>query len=418
MTGRARRRRGIGGASAEATLPPIVNPRPGRRRGKPIGNTSQQTMPAAFDNNNVTNTCSHYSSQSGGSRQSSVRRSRRSKPIDNTSQHRPLNSSNNNVGNGRVSGRRRKPHRAVVTREAPAKMQNHSDNDDSDNDETDSDDEELQMPPLVPRGYDSDDSESEDEDEPAAAKINRRRHKSSTISTPTTFLPTDARHKSSTKSTPTSNDLPTADRHKSSTKSNHHHPTTRSGSSLRSIGLKVAGFDDKRQQNVCERTNNERFSASFGVSAKTLEAVFLDMKKKDSTLTERDFLMAVDTLKLYLTEHNMAGRWQCCEETYRNKWKKVVKAIADLRGQKIKFDPSDFPEDQIFLLTVDGVNFTINEPRVNNPGSHWYDHKSHSAGLSYLVAVDVRRSRICWIDGPRPGKLKLLFYIVIISPWN
>ena len=120
----------------------------------------------------------------------------------------------------------------------------------------------------------------------------------------------------------------------------------------------------------------------------------------------------------------MAGRWQCCEETYRKKWKKVVAAIADLRGQKIKFDPSDFPEDQIFLLSVDGVNFTINEPRVNNPGSHWYDHKSHSAGLSYLVAVDVRRSRICWIDGPRPGKLLLLllllllFYILIISPWN
>ena len=128
------------------------------------------------------------------------------------------------------------------------------------------------------------------------------------------------------------------------------------------------------------------------------------MKKKDANLTEQDFLMGVNTLKLYLTEHNMAGRWQCCEEVYRKKWKKVVAAIAALRGQKIKFDPSDFPEDQIFLLTVDGVHFTINEPRVNNPGSHWYDHKSHSAGLSYLVAVDVRTSRICWIDGPRPGE--------------
>jgi hypothetical protein len=289
--------------------------------------------------------------------------------------------------------------------------------------ESDSDDEEevIEMPPLVPRGYDSDDSESEDEDNlPTIA-----RHKLSTKKSNTIDPPTAARHKSSTKSSPTpyggttksnpTTDLPTAARHKSSTKSN---PTKRPGFSLQSIGLKVAGFDEKRQQKVCERTNNERFSASFGVSAKTLEAVFNDMKKKDPTLSERDFLMAVDTLKLYLTEHNMAGRWQCCEETYRKKWKEVVAAIADLRGQKIKFDPSDFPEDQIFLLSVDGVNFTINEPRVNNPGSHWYDHKSHSAGLSYLVAVDVRRSRICWIDGPRPGKLLLLFYILIISPWN
>ena len=108
--------------------------------------------------------------------------------------------------------------------------------------------------------------------------------------------------------------------------------------------------------------------------------------------------MGVDTLKLYLSERVMAGRWNCHEQTYRGKWKEVVGAIASLRGEKIKFDPSDFPEDQIFLLTVDGVNFSICEPRVKNPGSQWYDHKSHSAGLTYLVTVDVRKSRICWID--------------------
>ena len=81
-----------------------------------------------------------------------------------------------------------------------------------------------------------------------------------------------------------------------------------------------------------------------------------------------------------------------------------MSAVAALRDEKITFDLSDFPEDQIFLLTVDGVNFSIREPRVKNPGSHWYDHKTHSAGVTYLVAVDVRRSRICFIDGPRPGK--------------
>ena len=55
-------------------------------------------------------------------------------------------------------------------------------------------------------------------------------------------------------------------------------------------------------------------------------------------------------------------------------------------------------------MSVDGVNFTIHEPRAKNPGSHWYDHKSHSAGISYEVAIDVRRSQILWINGPRPGK--------------
>jgi hypothetical protein len=114
--------------------------------------------------------------------------------------------------------------------------------------------------------------------------------------------------------------------------------------------------------------------------------------------------MAVNELKLYLTEHVQAGRWGMDENTFRHRWKETVKGIAALKEKKIKFDPHDFPAGQVFLMSVDGVNFTIREPRAENPGSHWYDHKSHSAGISYEVAVDVRCSRILWINGPRPGK--------------
>jgi len=112
--------------------------------------------------------------------------------------------------------------------------------------------------------------------------------------------------------------------------------------------------------------------------------------------------MAVDSLKRYDVEHNMAGKWDVCEDTFRTHWKKTVRMIADLRGEKIKFDPADFPDDQIFLMTVDGVHFRIQEPR-RDPGSKWYSHKFHGAGVMYLVAVDIRRSRILWIDGPKPA---------------
>ena len=112
----------------------------------------------------------------------------------------------------------------------------------------------------------------------------------------------------------------------------------------------------------------------------------------------------MNALKLYLTESAMAGHWKTHEQTYRKNWKENVAAIAALKEAKISFSASDFPEEQIYLLSVDGVNFTINEPRVKNPGSKWYDHKSHSAGISYEVAVDIRKSRILWINGPRPGK--------------
>ncbi len=99
--------------------------------------------------------------------------------------------------------------------------------------------------------------------------------------------------------------------------------------------------------------------------------------------------MAVNELKLYLTEHVQAGRWVMDENTFRHRWKETVKGIAALKEKKIKFDPHDFPVGQVFLMSVDGVNFTICEPRAENPGSHWYDHKSHSARISYEVAVDV-----------------------------
>ena len=173
---------------------------------------------------------------------------------------------------------------------------------------------------------------------------------------------------------------------------------------LRSLGLSFAGFE-KCRQNVRDRTNEERFSASYGVSARTLHAVLADLALETPTrIKTKDFLMAVNELKLYLTEHVQAGRWGIDENTFRHRWKDIVKAIAALKEKKIKFDPDDFPRGQVFLMSVDGVNFTIHEPRAKNPGSHWYDHKSHSAGISYEVAIDVRRSRILWINGPRPGK--------------
>ena len=132
------------------------------------------------------------------------------------------------------------------------------------------------------------DSDSDDEDEGVVMPL---------------LVPRDSDSKDdSNKEVPACTSKPAYDHKKSN-------PTTKSGFTLRSTGLKVVGYDEKKQQRVCERTNNERFSSSFGVSAKTLEVLFVDMKKKDPALSERDLLMGLETLKLYLTEHVMAGRW-------------------------------------------------------------------------------------------------------------
>ena len=102
------------------------------------------------------------------------------------------------------------------------------------------------------------------------------------------------------------------------------------------------------------------------------------------------------------------------------KWKENIARVAALKSEKINFSLLDFPDDQIYLLSVDGVNFSINEPRGKKAGSKWYDHKTHSAGISYEVALNIRESKILWINGPRPGEKKTvtLDYISLYNDSN
>jgi hypothetical protein len=81
---------------------------------------------------------------------------------------------------------------------------------------------------------------------------------------------------------------------------------------ITALGLFFAGFEECRQ-NVRDRMNDEGFSASYGVSASTLYAVLADLAVETPRIKTKDILMAVNELKLYLTEHVQAGRWDMDE---------------------------------------------------------------------------------------------------------
>lgn len=51
----------------------------------------------------------------------------------------------------------------------------------------------------------------------------------------------------------------------------------------------------------------------------------------------------------------------------------------------IRLDPDEFG-DEVHVISVDTVNFTIEEPR-GDPSSKWFDVKSHSAGNSVNCVV-------------------------------
>lgn len=81
------------------------------------------------------------------------------------------------------------------------------------------------------------------------------------------------------------------------------------------------------------------------------------------------------------------------EKTLSNKIWKTLGMMKEHRDDFIYFDPTEFSADQVHIMTVDTVNYTVQEPRTD-PSTKWYDHKSHSAGLKYEMALPLCLERV------------------------
>lgn len=175
------------------------------------------------------------------------------------------------------------------------------------------------------------------------------------------------------------------------------------GDYILKIGLQFVGFDDRRQK-VRNDLNMKRFRAHYGCGPKGLAALYKDLINSQHNNVDsfnlRDFLMAFNWLKLYDTQHVLAGRWGLYEETISVKLLDYTKAIQGLKEEKIKW--GDFHHEEVFVISIDGVHFRIFEPR-GDPGAHWYDHKSNSAGVTYELGIAIRSSRLVWVRGPFPA---------------
>ncbi|KAL7474376.1 hypothetical protein ACHAW6_000351, partial [Cyclotella cf. meneghiniana] len=163
----------------------------------------------------------------------------------------------------------------------------------------------------------------------------------------------------------------------------HHRICTREDVLL--VGLTYAGFDGKRQ-NVCRKTNNERFCAFY----KLLPESILDAKnyfdEYDDGITFERFLFTLNFLKLYDTEMVVSGCWGLHEDTLRDNIWKTLGTIQEHKKRLVNFDPDEFKRDEIHVMSVDCVNYLIEEPRIQ-PSTKWFDPKSKSAGFKYEYAM-------------------------------
>jgi hypothetical protein len=59
-------------------------------------------------------------------------------------------------------------------------------------------------------------------------------------------------------------------------------------------------------------------------------------------------------------------------------------------------------DDEIFIITVDGIDCRIREPR-KIPSTHWYSHKFGGPGLTYELGIAIHQQKLVWIRGPEPS---------------
>jgi DDE superfamily endonuclease len=156
------------------------------------------------------------------------------------------------------------------------------------------------------------------------------------------------------------------------------------------LGLRLVGFEGSH-----DSLSIRRFRAFFGVGPKALACLFNDLPKESKDVTK--FLMAVNWLKLYDTEHVLAARWGLHKNTLRPIVKEYSKLTQDMKATKVVWGGFNFKE--IFIVSVDGIHCRIQEVR-KEPGAKGYSHKSNGPGLSYELGIAIRSNRLVWISGP------------------
>ena len=183
-------------------------------------------------------------------------------------------------------------------------------------------------------------------------------------------------------------------------------------------------------------TNLERFKDSYYATPKTLHDIFIDIQSPDlgekriKNPNSGDFLLAMRFLKKYPTKYDLSAISDTTEKTALLRVWKYVKAIQALKEEKVRFLPccNDnslflnlifwypmvqivwyFDEDNenpefkdTYIVSVDGVHFRIWEPR-KFPSTKWYSKKYNKAGLSYEIALSLKRNKIVWVNGPFPA---------------
>ena len=76
--------------------------------------------------------------------------------------------------------------------------------------------------------------------------------------------------------------------------------------------------------------------------------------------------------------------------------------IQALKVEKIIWPDDDFFGDDIWIISVDGTHFWIEEPQhpMWSQDSTFYSHKYNKAGLNYELGICLWNNQLVWMNGP------------------
>ena len=161
------------------------------------------------------------------------------------------------------------------------------------------------------------------------------------------------------------------------------------------LGLDLSGFVGRHST---PHQNNRRFRAHYGIGSSAVAAMYNDLRGERVTCNR--ILMTLNFLKLYDTEHVLPGRWKLDERLLREIIRETLDRLQQLKEKKIVW--GDWEDEDIFVVSVDGVHCRIREVR-RDPSAKWFDHESHGAGLTYEIGIAIRSGKLVWIKGPFPA---------------
>ena len=155
------------------------------------------------------------------------------------------------------------------------------------------------------------------------------------------------------------------------------------------LGLTNKGFSEATVRRTGKTTNEERFRAFYYCAPETCEYIFQDLQVTedlDAQVSNPDasqFLLGLNYLKEYPTKYGLAAYLDSTEKTALKWAEYYVRKIAALKYPF--YDPNN---EEIFMVSVDGIHCRIHEPRVL-PSSSWYSKKFNKAGLVYELGIAI-----------------------------